>query len=764
MANYVCTFTDKNCIENILKVWLPSLQKNFSGKIVVITFNVSEEDKEKLRNENVIVVEEDPNISGLYKTIEKRLDAQERFIETLGENDKIMLIDGADVVFQSEIDSFFKRIEDKIFYSTTGTISNKLTIKWINRLTKGLKDSFKILEKLKNKEIIASGMLVGKKKYFLKFFKKYRAVMKKFNAVYFTGINQAILTYLIIRNSTYFEKTDIHNCRITNENVIKEDGLYKIYKTIPIIHFSCPNQKKIYKETYLNNSSFNCSKINSLNILWLYGSIPKFDAINHWYHTGFARVLANKPNVNLLLYGYNMEKVYPDMAKIPFNPALTGEELKKLFDFDVVIMDNKNRFAYAQPREHRIARAPRNFWLKPKFFDGIDNIPKVFLEGDYHIHFRMNRPEERGWYKKRKVDLLLVRHKSSLDYHQDKSIPIQWFPCSVNDKIFKPNSNIERKNKICLISGYGTKLYHYRNTAGKVLATENLIDIYKKRFLGKKYIQNLQSYICHLSGSSNRAITPAKMFEIMASGSVLFTDEGDEYGLKELFPDDSYVTYNKKDYSDVISKAKKIINEPDFRKYLTTKALKCIKEKHTHEVRAEELLNIITKTFNIPYQIPKEETSLIAKVCNFFIPQQAKETTQIKNTVPQEIKEEEKIDIEKRRNKNNRLLRKLYNKQLKICLLENTCYEVVINNRVDSPLNIAVDNEKLGKELLGQNFIFKPMPKITKKFEYKGMTLHVPYPIIPYLTNYKGKGFVAMLVSKSVKLVLKNSIYQFRKR
>ena len=125
---------------------------------------------------------------------------------------------------------------------------------------------------------------------------------------------------------------------------------------------------------------------------------------------------------------------------------------------------------------------------------------------------------------------------------------------------------------------------------------------------------------------------------------------------------------------------------------------------------------------------------------------------------------QEKIDIEKRRNNNNRLLRKLYNKQLKICLLENTCYEVVINNRVDSPLNIAVDNEKLGKELLGQNFIFKPMPKITKKFEYKGMTLHVPYPIIPYLTNYKGKGFVAMLVSKSVKLVLKNSIYQFRKR
>ena len=35
-----------------------------------------------------------------------------------------------------------------------------------------------------------------------------------------------------------------------------------------------------------------------MNILWLYGSVTKWDAINHWYHLDFARILAKQLNIN----------------------------------------------------------------------------------------------------------------------------------------------------------------------------------------------------------------------------------------------------------------------------------------------------------------------------------------------------------------------------------------------------------------------------------------------------------------------------------
>jgi spore maturation protein CgeB len=88
------------------------------------------------------------------------------------------------------------------------------------------------------------------------------------------------------------------------------------------------------------------------------------------------------------------------------------------------------------------------------------------------------------------------------------------------------------------------------------------------------------------------------MFEIMASGSVLLTDEGDDYGLRELFVDDSYCTY-KRDGSDIIKKAKLIINESGYRDLITKQAIKCITEKHTHKIRAKELIDIIEKNFKM---------------------------------------------------------------------------------------------------------------------------------------------------------------------
>ena len=767
---YVCTFTDNNCIRNVINVWLPTLKQNFSGKIVIITFNVAKEYIAQLEAEGVIVISKTLPYLSKYKTIQNRLQVQEEFIETLEEKDKIMLIDGADVVFQTSINEFFDRIGNKIIYSTTGTFSNKITVKWLKKLLKNatIKDYDFIMKKLPYTEIIASGMLAGFKNNLLEYFKSHRKVFNKSKVKYFTGINQAILTYLILKEPEKFQKTDIHNCRILSPDVIKENGVYKIHKTIPIVHFSCEKQKSLYIDQYLNTNTLSEKKTKPLNILWLYGSNHKFDKINHWYHLGFARILANKPNVNLMVYGYKMHQLHPDIAKMSFDEKKTGKDIYKEFPFDVIIMDNKNRFAFSQTLKERRAKVPRHFWLKPSFFDGLDNIPKVFLEGDYHLHFRMNRPEEKNWYQDRKVDLLLVRHLSALDYHQDKNMPIQWFPCSVNDQIFKPDPNKIRKDKICLISGYGINYYEYRNTAGKMLETERLADVYPKRFIGEDYINNLQSYICHLSGSSIRAITPAKMFEIMASGSVLFTDEGLEYGLKELFPDDSYVTYNKKTYYDVISKAKKIIEDKDFRKHLTQKALKCIKQKHTHEIRAQELLDIITQRFNLNYQQPDKKLNLLGKINKLFSskpkPISYNKIEKLESN-PKKTIEIEELDTNKNfPETNQKILEKLITKGIKVCILKDTCYDILLNNEIGNTLTIAVNDEKEAKKIVGDYFVFADMPTKIKKYIFKNQKIYIPYPIFSYLKQYKGDKIEKKFAEKENRLILTDDEYKFIKR
>jgi len=784
--NYVVTFTDKNCIDNILNVWIPSLKKNFSGKIVVITFDVTMEDIEKLKKENIIVIEEDKSISGLYKTIQNRLYVEEKFIKTLEDVDQIMLIDGADVVFQSEIDNFFDTMKDnKIYYSTTGTLSNKITFNWMQKLIGFRNNNQDIYIKLKKEKIVASGMLAGYKNTFLKYFENHKLIMTNFKAKYFTGINQIILTYLVITQPENFLKTNIHNCRIDNENIIKDKEIYKIQETIPIIHFSCNKMKQIYKNNYLSTIKITNEKIikpNKLNILWLYGSNEKFDKINHWYHTDFAKIIAKQSNINLMMYGYKMTELQPEFTKIQFNEKIKGKDIKKEFDFDIIIMDNKNRFAFTQTLKERQCNKPRNFWLKPEFFDDLNNIPKIFLEGDYHLHFHMNKPEEKNWYKERKVDLLLVRHLSALKYHRDNSMPIMWFPCSVDNNIFKPNPDIKRINKICLISGYGIDYYKYRNTAGKILEPLNLIDIYSKRFIGEDYIKNLQSYVCHLSCSSIRSITPAKMFEYMASGTVLFTDAGNEYGLKELFPDRTYVTYDKKDYHDLILNAQKILNDKDFRIEITTNAIKCINEKHTHEIRAKQLINIIVKKFKISYDNIQKD-SLLQNVKNLFFGKNKQiSDIYIINTPPQDIIKKKEIELIKENSsklleqskkeesninlsiQNEHLLRKLYQKNICVTLLKDTCYNIIINNKIGTELKIAVNEQYQARKILGKDFIFEEPPKLTKKFKYKDMIFKVPYPIIAYLTQFKGENIVNELKIKSNQLQLINNIYEFKKR
>ena len=321
-----------------------------------------------------------------------------------------------------------------------------------------------------------------------------------------------------------------------------------------------------------------------MKILWLY-SYNKINAYNSHLHVDFFRTLGKQEGTEVMGYGYRLEEGYPDLAPITFNPNKTLENIKKEFDFDLIIVNGRSRMFYN-------ILINKSSWL-PKDFNKC-KIPKIMIAIDFHYETE----KQCSWYSELGIDLILQRHLINMyKGEQRTNIKNMWFPFSVNTDIFKPDFNIKRNKKIGFV-GSEFLVYIHRKKAINILQDNKLIEVSKGKMIGNDYIKNLQSYISHLSGSSSYDITPGKMFEIMASGSLLFTNESEKYGLRDLFPMDSFCTY-KEDCSDIIEKANMIITNPNYIKQTTSKALKCVRERHSHEIRAKELIQIIENELGV---------------------------------------------------------------------------------------------------------------------------------------------------------------------
>ncbi len=333
-----------------------------------------------------------------------------------------------------------------------------------------------------------------------------------------------------------------------------------------------------------------------MRVLYLYRCSNKW-SYNHWINLDFIIDFSNIRGVELKTYGPNMHKKMKDKNLIQYNNNLTMRKIQTIWPFDVILIGHRNRMFFTTKE--------KKSWL-PIDFKNI-NVPKIMLEPDYHNYKKRNAPL--NWVKVNNINAILHRHKCNLirangDFPNINHI---WLPMSVDPNIFKPNNRKKRINKICFVGTISNKKYYqYRKRASEILQNEGLLDNKGKQF-EDKYIKCLQSYVCHLSGSSIFNIDPGKIFEIISSGSVLLTDECFS-GMKDLFPDNCYITY-KRDYSDVISKAKMILNNSRLRKKINKKARKHLLKNHTHKHRAKSLYNVLKKYNKQSVKVNKDKTS-----------------------------------------------------------------------------------------------------------------------------------------------------------
>lgn len=331
-----------------------------------------------------------------------------------------------------------------------------------------------------------------------------------------------------------------------------------------------------------------------MKILWIYKFDPDYH-FDHWFHLDFVKNMrAYNPEHEIWAYGPNLDKLYYDLNLSSYNSNITMRNLYKNFQFDVVILMTKSRmFEFYRPAKFPYNKEEsRNYWL-PKDFNEFKT-HKVLLDEDAHYELNYN------WQREIGIDLVLQRHYANYIKwrKQEKDISTKWLPFSVNTNIFKPNPKFDRLNKIAFCGSAVHEIYIHRRAVIDKLLPLRLIDNFESTKKEKSYINCLQTYSAHLCGSTIYNITPAKIFEIIASGSILFTNESDKYGIQYLFDPVCYVSY-KEDYSDVVEKAKIILSNSAIRRDATHYGRKTIFAKHTDEIRSKELIKILQEKFNL---------------------------------------------------------------------------------------------------------------------------------------------------------------------
>lgn len=326
-----------------------------------------------------------------------------------------------------------------------------------------------------------------------------------------------------------------------------------------------------------------------MRILWI-DEATRHNRYDDWLHWKFAKAI--KKQADIFFYSPFMHEREPSFTPIPYNNSILLKDIVRDLKIDCVVLNTKASafHNYLPDMLYHEKHTGSRYWL-PSDFKKCD-VLKICIEEDFQYETSYKWHEEHGFKA--------VLQKHVIHTLKTGGLDVYLFPFSVDTETFKPSGR-PRTAKVGFAGTQragnavsGGSVYRPREMAYDALHAygylANKTTPAGNRIEGQDYVNYLQEYIAYLSCGSIYNLTPAKMFEIMASGGILFTNQ--TYGLNRLFPDDAYITYNETG-SDIKEKIERLFSDVDYRNHIADTGLKCILEKHTHDIRIKWLLEII---------------------------------------------------------------------------------------------------------------------------------------------------------------------------
>jgi len=325
-----------------------------------------------------------------------------------------------------------------------------------------------------------------------------------------------------------------------------------------------------------------------LNILWLEHE-DRVGRYDDWLHHKFALHL-KKFVENVFFYAPNIRGYLPNHTPIVYEANQPIQKVVDTLNIDVIIVDTKSSmFDNYYPKTIFPDRNGDigNCWLPPDFADC--KTLKICIEEDFHYE------TDTKWYEDLGIKVLLQKHYSQ--YIREMGLPQKFFPFSVDTSVFYPYG-LDREKKMGFAGSTNSRnalfdgsVYIYRESAVTALKIADRLAEKVGHIIEGDYIKYLQKYIGYVCCGSVFNLSPAKMFEIMASGGVLFTNES-TLGLEQLFEAGTYYTYQNQ-ANDICPKLDELKEDDGLREKMANGALEVIRERHSHDIRCKELVEII---------------------------------------------------------------------------------------------------------------------------------------------------------------------------
>ena len=324
-----------------------------------------------------------------------------------------------------------------------------------------------------------------------------------------------------------------------------------------------------------------------MKILWLYRYVKEYN-YDHFLHMDIAECMNGLMGIEVKCYGPGLHMSTPRICLEEYNADTTLEHLFNKFSFDIIVICTKSRMFFnyrpVNAMGNTTGEIAEGEWL-PKDFMSFSKGNRVVFEEDYHYE------ANDIWYKNRGVSIIFHRHYCNVVAGSTMTNGVRhvFFPFSIDPKVFYDRGYL-RTNAMKSVGSINNQYYLDRKTANIALSGAGLLST--ERCLDGAYAENLNRFTCHLSTQSLYNILPAKIFEIAACGSVLFTNANPKSGIDKVFSPGAYVAW-KDDFSDIIDKADWLLKDRESQKAIVHRAKLEVMMRHTHTIRTKEFLEIM---------------------------------------------------------------------------------------------------------------------------------------------------------------------------
>ena len=208
-------------------------------------------------------------------------------------------------------------------------------------------------------------------------------------------------------------------------------------------------------------------------------------------------------------------------------------------------------------------------------------IPTIWYGLDAHLHLSKHAALAKVF------DVVFLSHKSCVEELRRGGLAnVEWLPFAADPSLYESGSH-EKRFKVAFVGTLDPRLHPER-----AVLLETIRRNFSPVFIGQAFLKDMGriyqgAYI--VFNKSIRGDINMRVFEALASGSLLVTDQLDDPGFAELFRDGEHlITYQTE--HEMVKKTRYYLDHPDEAEKISANGCRLARERHTYEHRAEVIV------------------------------------------------------------------------------------------------------------------------------------------------------------------------------